>query len=51
MPVFTPLSTVAGQASLLAVFLCLAAAALVAYRRAGAENRRLLNAEIGRAHV
>ena len=44
MPVFTPLSTVAGQASLLAVLLCLAAAALVAYRRAGAENRRLLNA-------
>ena len=44
MPVFTPLPTVAGHASLLVVLLCLAAAALVAYRRAGAENRRLLNA-------
>jgi methyl-accepting chemotaxis protein len=44
MPVFTLLSTVTGQASLLAALLCLTAAVLAIYRRAGAENWRLVSA-------
>jgi methyl-accepting chemotaxis protein len=46
MPFATLLSTVAGQATLLAALLCLAApvAVLFIHRRMGAENRRLANA-------
>jgi methyl-accepting chemotaxis protein len=46
MPVYTLLSTIAGQATLVVALLCLAApaAALVIYRRVSTENRRLLDA-------